>query len=629
MKKILAIFLVLFFSFNSLKVFASSLEEQYDVSNSKEYDEISELKYSPDWKNISFIAKKNWKYFIVKNWIEWEKYDIIYDSKYSEDWKHFTFLVIKNSKIVLIKDWVETKENYEELNNISKDNPINKSYDIEKNSYKKSIDWKSYGFIAKKDWKYFLVKDWIESKKYNIISDFHFSPDWNSYYFLAIDNWKVFWTPYWAGIILDNWEVVPYDYVKNTLVKDWVEINKYDHIYNPIYSPNWKSFSFIAKKDWKEFLVKDWIESSKYDWDIKRYNNELVIQYSPDSSSYVFLAQKDWKKIIVKDWKESNKYNTIYDFEYSPNSKSYAFVATKDNRNRVLVKDWVESKEYSENQGYSNFPFFWYSPNGKNFIYIVIKSWKWILVKDWVESKEYNEIKKFDTENSNIYKYVLYSPDNKNYFFVWKRDWKEILVKNWTENLNYDYYWNRMGTYNWRSNLIYFSPYNSANFTYVAEKNKKKILVKDWLEIDKYGTIFDFKYSPDNKSFSFIAQNKELLKYYIVQYKSKENSKVPLNSNISINKADFKFTKPNSQAFFITYDNQVTISWEVPKTTVKKVTINSNIIDNFNWTIWEYTAKKENNTLKKWINVYEIKYYWDSGKILHTNKFIIVSKEKK
>jgi len=44
--------------------------------------------------------------------------------------------------------------------------------------FKYSPDWKSFAFKARKDWKWILVKDGVESKKYDDIRDFKYSPDW-------------------------------------------------------------------------------------------------------------------------------------------------------------------------------------------------------------------------------------------------------------------------------------------------------------------------------------------------------------------------------------------------------------------------------------------------------------------
>ncbi len=88
------------------------------------------------------------------------------------------------------------------------------------------------------------------------------------------------------------------------IVKDWIESNKYDDIIgfqyylnNLKYSSNGKSFTFGAGKDWKRILVKDWVEINKYD-DI------LSFEYWPDGKSFILWVKKDWKQIIVKDWIE-------------------------------------------------------------------------------------------------------------------------------------------------------------------------------------------------------------------------------------------------------------------------------------------------------------------------------------
>ena len=48
---------------------------------------------------------------------------------------------------------------------------------------------------------------------------------------------------------------------KYVLVKDWIESGEYDEIRNFKCSPDWKSYTFEAKKNWEQIIVKDWIES--------------------------------------------------------------------------------------------------------------------------------------------------------------------------------------------------------------------------------------------------------------------------------------------------------------------------------------------------------------------------------
>ena len=64
-----------------------------------------------------------------------------------------------------------------------------------------------------------------------------------------------------------------------------------------VYSPDGKSFAFVAKRDWKWVVVKDWRESDKYD-------NIWFLKYSPDGNSFMFVAKKNGKHIVVKDNRE-------------------------------------------------------------------------------------------------------------------------------------------------------------------------------------------------------------------------------------------------------------------------------------------------------------------------------------
>jgi len=96
-----------------------------------------------------------------------------------------------------------------------------------------SPDWKSFAYVARKDWKGFIVKDWLErDKKYDDIDSPTYSPDWKSFAYKAKRNWKSF------------------------IVKDWVEWDEYDDVGFPIYSPDWKSLTYEAKRNWQRLIVK-------------------------------------------------------------------------------------------------------------------------------------------------------------------------------------------------------------------------------------------------------------------------------------------------------------------------------------------------------------------------------------
>jgi len=90
----------------------------------------------------------------------------------------------------------------------------------------------------------------------------------------------------------------------------------------------------------------------------------------------------------------------------------------------------------------------------------------------------------------------------------------------------------------------------------------------------------------------------------------------------------FKFTSPSTSWEFTTYATFVTIKWIVPKWLVSKVVVNDYKLNSFNWVSWRYHARTDYNNLKKWTNIYEIKYYKKDGSLLYVNNYIIIKKVK-
>ena len=106
--------------------------------------------------------------------------------------------------------------------------------------------------------KYFVVKDGIESSKYDYIYALTYSPDSKSFSYTATMNGK--------GLI----------------IKDGVELAKYDSVGNPTYSPDSKSFSYTTRLGTKALVIKDGIVSQEYD-DIGN------LTYSSDGKSFAFI----------------------------------------------------------------------------------------------------------------------------------------------------------------------------------------------------------------------------------------------------------------------------------------------------------------------------------------------------
>lgn len=95
--------------------------------------------------------------------------------------------------------------------------------------------------------------------------------------------------------------------------------------------------------------------------------------------------------------------------------------------------------------------------------------------------------------------------------------------------------------------------------------------------------------------------------------------------NYSLDSTNFKFISPKQNPY-TTSDDVVMIEWMVPSKTVAKIEVNDFVLTKFvpNWAYWKYYANKDFWNLKEWLNVYEVKYYNASWKMIYKNAFSII-----
>ncbi len=105
MKKVILLIVCSFLFCNFLFVSAEDTCKEEVIKNA------SNPHFSKDWSSFLYVLNINWKYSVVKDWVEWKLYDyIINDSlKYSADWKSFSYIANKDWKQLIVKDWVEWK----------------------------------------------------------------------------------------------------------------------------------------------------------------------------------------------------------------------------------------------------------------------------------------------------------------------------------------------------------------------------------------------------------------------------------------------------------------------------------------------------------------------------------------
>lgn len=245
----------------------------YTYKNKKyEYDFIDSIKLIQWWKSYIFVAKKSDKYVVVKEWKEIWSYDnIIYNMNnnvmsnfdISGDKNSFTFIATKDKKQILIKDWFES-EKYDKINNLI----INSGINIPIKTVNHICYWyldnaKSYIFKAFIDWKQIVVKDWIESEKYDKISDiFCFN---NNYSYVAEKEWK--------NVLINNWNII----------NEWIK----------------KSINYL---DWKDYIFNDWFGSYLFiDWlKSKKYLKISWFKYFTQWNWFSFVAKfRSGEKVIT------------------------------------------------------------------------------------------------------------------------------------------------------------------------------------------------------------------------------------------------------------------------------------------------------------------------------------------
>lgn len=221
-----------------------------DGLESKQYDIVSNLRFTKDGQNIRFKAKKNNKWVLVVNGRESGGYDEIYTIGFGEqrDYKgkgrrnagvqadkciKVWFKARIENKMVLVIDWKESNK-----------------YDYV-SSPRCLQDSNAVWFWARNGTKRKLVVNWKESKEYDYVGIPNFK--------LVNKEWLLWFTATWSN--------------KQILIVDWNESKGYDRVDAPIFSSDWIEVMYTAyNKDEKIFVCKD-----------KEYSLSGWINYTPNS----------------------------------------------------------------------------------------------------------------------------------------------------------------------------------------------------------------------------------------------------------------------------------------------------------------------------------------------------------
>ncbi len=568
-----------------------------EVCNDEILNDVSNYVMSSDSKKIAYISYKDWKYIVIENWKKiWKEYDNIYNIVYSPDWKSILFSVLKDWHEYIVKDWHEYIINeWQEYSN--SELPIF-SPDWEKFVYKAKEKWEliiiinwsiqdeKMNKIKKKE---FFVINWVEWKKYDKVSNFLYSPDWKSYTYLVSNNGKSYY------------------------VKDWNELWKeYDNTFNITYSPDWKSYAYVAEKEGKEFLIKDW----KQIWD--KYEEIYWFNYWLSWNKIVYLALNNNKYHIIKDWIETeDKYDSIKTkFIFSPDWKSYAYIWSS-NWKTYIYKDWIKLEELNipvnvemTSVWYPEFilPYsFEFSKVWTGFTYVIKDEFFGeYIFKNWEKSEKYDYIYK-----------VIYSKEQKNVDFIYKNKDRIYIIEDWIkkdislENKTIIYYRKKTNDadlyyYILNSEVDYENSYyfklskDSSSYWFIAEKEWKSFIINDWIILwDEYNLVSSLNYFNNWKSLVYSAEKD--WKNYIIKHGCDWNkTKLDIvNNNTSIKN----------------YSNQLIIS----KTNLLKTVKWRSQIKTIDAIVSKYSKEKLNNIFN-----YTITKKAELGKKINSNYYSLL-----
>lgn len=155
----------------------------------------------------------------------------------------------------------------------------------------------------------------------------------------------------------------------------------------------------------------------------------------------------------------------------------------------------------------------------------------------------------------------------------------------------------------------------------IIDKNERRFSFKDF-PLDAASNDLVFKIYNSSNEILWKIPYTIYLKGWTTQ-----SSKTPTFEvkNYSLDDTNFKFISPKTNPY-TTSDDIVVIEWMVPAKTVSYIEINGFRLGKFvkNGTYWKYFANKQFGNLNDGLNIYEVQYHDDSGKLLYKNAFTIV-----
>jgi len=298
-----------------------------DGVRGKQYSRTGNLPpiFSPDGKRTAYIAGNGDKVFYVIDGIEEAPYGDVMTLEFSADGRHYAYGVIMGKKLAMVFDGVQGKV-YDDVSG------LNSCF---------SPDGKHFAYLAAIGKKYMVVLDGVEGR----ITGDHveklspvFSPDSRRLAYVVIDEAR--------DVRQKEGDEGGFtaDAARCRAVVDGKAGATYLRAFTPIFSPDSKSYAYLAGRGEKTFVVLDGKEGKPYHGHL----GNCLPQFSPVGHRLAYgMATDDGIGYVIVDGKEMGPYLNLGGLCFSPDAKRFAFVGVRSRTSQSVVVDGVPGKSYS------------------------------------------------------------------------------------------------------------------------------------------------------------------------------------------------------------------------------------------------------------------------------------------
>jgi len=392
-----------------------------------------------------------------------------------------------------------------------------------------------------------------------------------------------------AYIIYESWKKVEIEEniiigkSEKIIVEEGNIIIEFPYIANIKLSKNWE---FTYKADWSFYLESSdlWVEALK---DIDIFMNDAIVSVPLWS-----IANLNQNQIEAK----------IYSIDGIIGISTLSGVkSTLSSSNQIIIKNSESIKEDIDLESLK-------SPIDDYF-----KLSKWFKYNWWeklLKSNESEESKKLITSTGSLIK------ENTNSLITFDDIADESYV-----NINpIDLKWRYSSLEIWKITINNKEVYLDSELSTFSLK---------WFNLNLKTNDLIIKLFDHNQNIIW----KKILTIYSNNSSVVEDNTIPVTpynlENFKVNPANFIIYEPTKTWKITTTSSRLTIKGKVIDDNVSNVVINNYTLKSYNGSTWRYHAWIEQETLKEWVNTYEIKYLNKDWIVIYKEYYSIYKEIKK